>query len=236
MFRNIKLTAMWVVIVGTLLHAHVTFAKGEFQAGKTGAPQLSPREILLAQPDFMAEILITNFDLPKDGTKHLMSARKGTSYREDRTAPPLNCLPDGFKQLLKGRQEIIRRSGHSMVWLFPDARRYLVIEELSTNSEADNLMGGLVKGLLQEHVRFDNVGKEIVAGHECLKIRAVTDRGRKVAFIYVDPSLNNLVVRVEDSGIFFNGIISLSKISLDVPADLFEVPADFKEIIAQGES
>lgn len=238
MFRDIKraaLTAMWVLVVVTLLHAHVTFAGGDFQTANTCAPQLSAREILMAQPDFMAEILITNFDLPKDATRPVMSARKGTNYREDRTAPPLSCLPDGFNQLLKGRQEIIRRAGHSTVWLFPDAKKYLVVKDLSANSESDNLMGEVVKGLLHEHVRFDNVGKEIVAGHECLKIRAVMDRGLKVAFIYVDPNLNNLVVRVEDSGIFFNGIISLSKISLDVPADLFEVPADFKEIVAEGE-
>jgi hypothetical protein len=238
MFRNTKraaLTAMWVFLVVTFLNAHVTFVGDEFQTGKTGAPQLSPREILMIQPDFMAEILVTNFDLPKGAIRHVMSARKGTNYREDRTAPPLSCLPDDFNQLLAGRQEIVRRAGHSTVWLFPDAKKYLVIEDLSANSESDNLMGAVVKGVLREHVSFDNVGKEIVAGHECLKIRAVMDGGLKVAFIYVDPNLNNLVVRVEDSGIFFNGIISLRNISLDVPTDLFEVPADFKEIIAEGE-
>lgn len=84
-------------------------------------------------------------------------------------------------------------------------------------------------------VLFSSLGTEKVGEHSCTKIEATyKDKKLKgVKFLFwAAPGLNNLVVKSEISlGPRVKFLTLLENISLDVDAELFRVPADYKKVV-----
>ena len=99
-------------------------------------------------------------------------------------------------------------------------------------------------------VKIEEVGTTLIDGHEARKIsikyRSQEDnvlQFRGVMTLYLAKDLKNLLIRIEDDSALEKGVegplerphvqhsvYTLSNISLDVPDDLFEIPAGYKEV------
>ena len=198
----------------------------------------SARAILENQPAFRAEVTF----LVPDGRSDLPAgrmARKGTSFRFDQ--PPAatgSCTPEeGGKACAVPESSLLIRAGKPTVALVPELRGYV---EFRGNFQNPRIIAVPSAGVIfpafwlddllgEKGATFEIVGAESVAGHECLTIQAAIN-GQPAVALSAAADLENLVIKmVAGEGETARGLL-LTGVSLDVPDELFEIPAGFKKL------
>jgi hypothetical protein len=182
------------------------------------AESSSSREILRSQPDFMGEEIMSDFE-PKIGAGFSASsqiAKRDGTYRRDNGS---------FIFLSKANQPTLRLS--------PKDKTYDKL--LKTRNEQSLWYSGIadVEIFAQKNdLKFEAIGRAIVDGHDCTKIRAAPElrssKDEEAAYFYAAKDLRNLVVKIELKIPWRTTVYALRKISFRVPDKLFEVPANYK--------
>jgi len=173
---------------------------------------LDPRDVILNQPDFVADL---NFFVGEGfggygGAERL--ARKGNRYREE-----------------------------SQFWLFigelgkPSAR---VFPQSKSYDDFESARGGSADGTpinpaalaKEDGVSFTALGTRVIDGHNCLKIEATRKDKPEKFYFYAARDLKNLVIMAQIVEPKRSTVQQLSNISLDVPESLVQIPSDYKPI------
>jgi hypothetical protein len=173
---------------------------------------LNLRDILLSQPDFVADLsfFVNEGFGGYGGAEHV--ARKGERYREE-------------SQFWTFVGEI----GKTTVRLYPNGKVYDEMQPSRVSAVDASLLypkpfalGGGATLLALGTTEFD--------GHRCLKIEVMQkDRTEKV-YLYAALDLKNLIVVKQELGPKQGSIQKLTKVSLEVPDALIEIPSDYKPI------
>ena len=173
---------------------------------------LDPHELILNQPDFVADL---NFFVGEGfggygGAERL--ARKGNRYREE-------------SEFWIFIGELDKPSAR----VFPKAKAYDDFESPRGGS-ADHTPfnpGALAK---ESDVTFTALGTRMIDGHNCLKIEAVRKNKPEKFYFYAARDLKNLVIVVQKLEPRRNTVQRLGNISFDVPDSLVQIPPDYKPI------
>ena len=183
--------------------------------------QLKPREILLGQPDFVADLGLFVSEGAGAYSWAERIARKGSRYREE-------------SQFWIFVGEI----GKTSVRLYSEGKAY--DDMLPPGGAATD--GGVVNPrslALKSDVTFAALGTVLIDGHKCVKIEAVEEGNTNKTYLYAASDLNNLIIVAQvlppkskdvHSLRFVGSVERLSNISLDVADSLVEIPPDFKPI------
>lgn len=183
--------------------------------------QLSPREILLGQPDFVADLGLFVSEGAGAYSWAERIARKGNRYREE-------------SQFWIFVGEI----GKTSVRLYSEGRVY--DEMLLPRGAATD--GGVVNPralALKSNMAFAALGTVLIDGHKCVKIEAVEEGNPNKTYLYAASDLRNLIIVARvlapiskdvRSLRFVGSVERLRNISLDVADSLVEIPPDFKPI------
>src|SRR6266404_4997386 len=173
---------------------------------------LNPRDVILNQPDFVADL---NFFVGEGfggfgGAERL--ARKGNRYREE-----------------------------SQYWIFigelgkPSAR---VFPRAKASDDFESARGGSADSTpinpralaLENDVTFTALGTRVIDGHNCLKIEAKRNGKPEKFYFYAARDLKNLVIVAQIVEPRRNTLQRLGNISLEVPDILVQIPPDYKSI------
>lgn len=175
---------------------------------------LNPRDVVLNQPDFVADLsFFYSEGFGGLGGGHRV-ARKGNRYREE-----------------SEHWLFIGVSGKRTARVFPNSKTYDDFEPVR-----DELPGGASsfnpKSLgLEQDVTFTALGTVELNGYKCIKIEATRkDRPDEKIYLYAARELKDLIIvgQVRDKN---RGLVQkLSNISFDVPESLVEIPSDYKPI------
>ena len=173
---------------------------------------LDARDIILNQPDFVADL---NFFVGEGfgghgGAERL--ARKGNRYREESQF-----------------WIFIGELGKPSARLFPQAKAYDDFESARGGS-ADSTPINPRALALENDVTFTALGTRVIDGHNCLKIEAVRKGKPEKFYFYAARDLKNLVIVAQIVAPRRSTLQRLGNISLDVPDSLVEIPADYKPI------
>ncbi|MGH9788891.1 MAG: hypothetical protein ACRD4U_09350 [Candidatus Acidiferrales bacterium] len=173
---------------------------------------LDLRELILDQPDFVADL--DYFASEKFGahgfSEHI--ARKGSRYREESEF-----------------WIFVGEIGKSPARLYPQDKVYNELLPPRTGSVGGDAFD--VKALaLDSNVTFTALGTVEIDGHKCLKIEAArTGRPEKV-YLYVARELRNLVLVAQVIEPKRSMVQRLRNVSFEVPDSLVEIPPDYKPI------
>jgi hypothetical protein len=175
--------------------------------------QLNPRDIVLGQPNFVAdlELFASEGFGAHSWAEHI--ARKGSRYRKE-------------SQFWVFIGEI----GRTSVRLYPQGKVY--------DDFVPPRGGGLVEGgvyepgalALESDVAFTALGTVQIDGHKCVKIEAIRKGEPEKIYLYAANDLKNLIIVAQVLAEKRGLIQRLRNVSLDVPDYLFEIPSDFKPI------
>jgi hypothetical protein len=173
---------------------------------------LDPREVILHQPDFVADL---NFFVGEGfggygGAERL--ARKGNRYREESQF-----------------WIFIGEVGKPSARLFPRSKSYDDFESPRGGS-ADSTPINPSALAKEEGVSFTALGTRVIDGHNCLKIEATRHGKPEKFYFYAARDLKNLVIVAQIVEPKRNTLQRLSTISLDVPDSLVHIPSDYKPI------
>jgi hypothetical protein len=173
---------------------------------------LSPRDLILNQPDFVADL---NFFVGEGfggygGAERL--ARKGNRYREESQF-----------------WIFVGELGKPAARLFPDAKAYNDLEPPKGGS-ADSTPINPRALALEPDVTFTALGTRQMDSHNCIKIDASRKGKPEKIYLYAARDLKNLVIVAQVIGPRRGMIQRLGNISLDVPDSLVEIPTDYKPI------
>jgi WG repeat protein len=173
---------------------------------------LNARDIILNQPDFVADL---NFFVGEGfggfgGAQRL--ARKGNRYREESQF-----------------WIFVGELGQPSAKLFPQAKVYDDYEPARGGS-ADSPPINPQALAREENVTFTLLGSRVIDGHHSLKIEAVRNGKPEKFYFYAARDLQNLVIVTQLSEPGRSTLQRLSNISLDVPDSLVQIPADYKPI------
>lgn len=208
MLKTSYLSGLLGVIVLVLSSQNATLSR----SGK------SARDILINQPDFMGEQIISDYEIAIEGGFSASSkvAKKGETYRSDNGT---------FIFFSKPRQPTLR--------LDPNDKTYDELPEEEYDRRLWHVGADEVQTFARNReVEFEIAGTEKVDGRECVKIKAtpktqsVKDEG--AAYFYAAKNLRNLVIKVEIQTPGRVTVYSLKNISFKVPGKLFIMPADYK--------
>lgn len=175
--------------------------------------QLNPHDIVIAQPDFVADLAL----FASEGfgahswAEHI--ARKGRRYRKE-------------SQFWVFIGEI----GKTSVRLYPQGKVY--------DDFVPPRGGGLAEGgvydpgslALESDVAFTAQGTVQIDGHKCIKIEAVRKGEPEKIYLYAASDLKNLIIVAQVLAEKRSLVERLRNVSLDVPDYLVEIPSDFKPI------
>ncbi|MEA2205748.1 MAG: hypothetical protein QOE77_2524 [Blastocatellia bacterium] len=173
---------------------------------------LNPRDVILNQPDFVADL---DFFVGEGfggygGAERL--ARKGNRYREE-------------SQFWIFIGELEKPSAR----LFPEDKTYNGFESARGGSADRTPINPRVLAL-ENDVSFTALGTRVIDGHNCLKIEAMRKGKPEKFFFYAARDLQNLVIVVQLVEPKRTTQQRLSNISLEVPNSLVEIPSDYKSI------
>ena len=173
---------------------------------------LNPRNIVLDQPDFVADL---NFFVGEGfggygGAQRL--ARKGNRYREESQF-----------------WIFVGELGKPSARLFPQTKSYDDFESPRGGS-ADSTPINPPALAKEDGVSFTALGTRVIDGHNCLKIEAMRNGRSEKFYFYAARDLKNLVVVAQIVEPRRSTVQRLSNISLDVPDSLVQIPPDYKAI------
>lgn len=187
--------------------------KTEALAPLTDSEQaLNPREMLLAQPDFVADLsfFVNEGFGGYGGAEHVV--RKGQRYREE-------------TQFWTFVGEIGKRT----VRLYPQGKLY--------DEMVPSRIGALDASLiypkafaLDSPASLVALGTVEVDGHKCLKIEVLKRDHAEKTYLYAALDLKNLIIVNQTLGNKTGTIQQLANVSLEVPDGLVDIPAGFKPI------
>src|SRR5262249_43294353 len=171
-----------------------------------------PRKILLAQPDFVADL---NFFVSEGfgaygGSEHVV--RKGERYREE-------------SQFWVFVGEI----GKGAVRLYPEQKVYDEMVPPRIGVHAEGLINARAFALDSTN-SFSALGIVEVDGHRCLKIEVLKRPEHESSYLYAALDLKNLILVKQTLAAQTSAIQRLTNVSLDVPDGVVEIPQDFKPI------
>jgi hypothetical protein len=174
---------------------------------------LDPHDLILNQPDFVADLTFFRAERFGGGGGSERVARKGNRYRQESQF-----------------WIFVGESDKPAARLFPQAKTYDDLEppryESANSSEPFN-----PKTLaLEATVTYKVLGTVMIDGHRCIKIEATRQEKPKKIQLYAARDLRNLfiVAQVLDPPRRF--VQRLSNVSLEVPDALVEIPRDYKPI------
>jgi len=173
---------------------------------------LSARDVILNQPDFVADL---NFFVGEGfggfgGAERL--ARKGNRYREESQF-----------------WVFIGELGKPSARIFPKAKAYDDFESARGGS-ADSTPINPSALALENDVTFTALGTRVIDGHNCLKIEATRKGKPEKFYFYAARDLRNLVIVTQIVEPKRGTLQRMGNISLDVPDTLVQIPPDYKPI------
>src|SRR5437762_1951262 len=173
---------------------------------------LNPRDVILNQPDFVADL---NFFVGEGfggfgGAERL--ARKGNRYREESQF-----------------WIFIGELGKPSARVFPQAKAYDDFESARGGS-ADSTPINPRALALENDVTFTVLGTGVIDGHSCLKIEATRKGKPEKFYFYAARDLKNVVIVAQIVERKRSTLQRLGNISLDVPDSLVQIPPDYKPI------
>jgi hypothetical protein len=173
---------------------------------------LNLRDVILNQPDFVADLsfFVNEGFGGFSGAERL--ARKGNRYRQE-------------SQFWIFIGEI----GKSAARLYPNAKVY---------DEFEAARGGLANGALfnpkalalESDETLAALGTVQIDGHKCIKLEAAQPGKPEKTYLYVALDLKNLAIVSQIIGQKRSMTERLANVSLEVPANLVEIPSDYKPI------
>jgi len=183
--------------------------------------QLNPREILLGQPDFVADLELFVSEGVGAYSWAERIARKGNRYREE-------------SQFWIFVGEI----GKTSVRIYSEGKVY---DDMlpPRGASADGGLLNLRALALKSNVTFAALGTVLIDGRKCVKIEAVQEGNPNKTYLYAASDLKNLIIvaqvlapKSEDvhSLRFVGSVERLRNISLDVADTLVEIPPGLKSI------
>ena len=182
----------------------------ELQTNET-TKTLSPKDILLNQPDFTADQQYFMFESHKHGGFGVSEklAKKGSIYRWESfdnvnflsfEKPPVFCSANGKNCFEK--QD------------YNDCCGYLKANQVENFARASD-------------AKFELVGSEVVQGYDCVKIKTENIAKEETVYFYAAKDLKNLVIKTEVIQSDRKHTFVLSNVSFDVPEELFEPIENF---------
>jgi hypothetical protein len=173
---------------------------------------LNPNDILLSQPDFMADLgfFVNEGFGGYSGSEHVV--RKGDRFREESRF-----------------WTYVGEIGKTTVRLYPQGKVY---DEM-VPSRLDSRSGGLLYPkayALNSATTLTALGTVEVDGHRCLKIEVLQKDQAEKIYLYAALDLKNLIIVNQSFGPKVGTIRKLSNVSLDASDALVEIPSDFKPI------
>lgn len=183
--------------------------------------QTNPRDILLSQPDFVADLGLFVSEGAGAYSWAERIVRKGNRYREE-------------SQFWVFVGEI----GKTSVRLYPESKVYDEMVPPRVTSSGSGLLNPRALAL-QSSVTLTPLGTVPIDGHKCIKIEALEEGNPNKTYLYAATDLKNLVIvarvlapKSDDvhSLRFVASVERLRNVSLDAPDSLVEVPPGFKSI------
>lgn len=174
---------------------------------------LNARDIILNQPDFVADLtyFVNEGFGAHGGTERL--ARKGNRYRKESQF-----------------WIFVGELGKPAARLFPNAKAYDDFES-SRGGSADSTPISPQALALEQDVTFSTLGTRMIDGHNCLKIEATRKSKPQTKFyFYSARDLKNLVIVAQKIEPRRGTLQRLANISLEVPDSLVQIPPDYKPI------
>jgi hypothetical protein len=173
---------------------------------------LNPRDILLNQPDFTADLgfFVNEGFGGYSGSEHVV--RKGDRFREE-------------SQFWTFVGEI----GKTTVRLYPQARLYDEMVPLRLDASDGTLLYPKAYAL-KSTATLTALGTAEIDGHRCLKLELLQQDKTEKIYLFAALDLKNLVIVDQSLGQKVRTVQKLTNVSLDAPEALVEVPADFKPI------
>jgi len=173
---------------------------------------LNARDIILNQPDFVADLdfFVGEGFGGHGGAERL--ARKGNRYREESQF-----------------WIFIGELGKPSARLFPEEKAYDDFESARGGS-ADSTPINPRALALENDVTFTSLGTRVINGHDCLKIEATRKGKQEKFYFYAARDLKNLVIVAQIVEPKRSTLQRLGNISFDVPDSLVEIPSDYKPI------
>ena len=173
----------------------------------------NPRDIVLHQPDFVADLTFFRHRTVSGGGGSERIARMGNRYRKESQF-----------------WVFIGEQGKPEVRLFPERKAY-DDKETTRDESATGFTPFDPRTLaLEPDVSFKALGAVIIDGHRCIKIEAKRKGKPEEIYLYAARDLKNLIIAAQISNPPRGYIQRLSNISLEVPVSLVEVPPDYKPV------
>lgn len=173
---------------------------------------LNPRELLLNQPDFMADLrFFVAHRVSGHGFAHRL-VRKGNRYREESEF-----------------WIFVGELGKPSARLFPGTKTYDDYVPPHGGS-LDNPPINPAVVAQQNDVTFTALGTIVIDGHRCVKIEVRRKDKPDTYYFYVARDLKNLVIATQLLQPNRNTVQKLTNISLEVPDSLVHIPPDYKSI------
>lgn len=178
---------------------------------------LSPRQLLLDQPDFVANVGFFQADFI-DG-----KAMGGLSFSE-RLAIKGNRFREESQFWI-----FIGEIGKSAVRLYPPAKTF---DDMEPSRGLGNTSGIEYpkSAAADSEIVLTSLGTVQVGEHKCIKIEAGIEGKPTKIYYYLATDMKNLVIASQLTSPQRNVGQSLSNISFDVPDDLVQVPSDYSAI------
>lgn len=173
---------------------------------------MNVRDIILNQPDFVADLdFFVNEGFGAFGGAERM-ARKGTRFREESKF-----------------WTFVGEIGKTSVRLYPQTKVY--DEMLPPRADLADVSPLNVKALaLEPDIALTALGTEQIDGHRCTKIEVVTKNKPEKVYLYSAQDLLGLAIVIRVIAPKRSTIQRLHNVSLEVPDSLVRVPNDFKPI------
>jgi len=190
--------------------------------GKPAAANVTVANVLDDQPDtFSATQIYEQGDRSMPGVQLI---RKGNFYR-------IEAEQIGIRFAVIGRPDLKK-----IFTLRPDTRSF------TESSGADPFLMrfdpfDLARQRNTRNIKIETLGKEDFDGHPCNVYRFSYDVGNLVQSITVwkATDLNGLIIRQEQDFLNQKSSVRLSDIKLEAGTELFEAPADFKQVKSNQE-
>jgi hypothetical protein len=173
---------------------------------------LNPRDILLSQPDFVADLgfFVSEGFGGYGGAEHVV--RKGARYREE-------------SQFWTFVGEI----GKTTVRLYPENKVYDEMVPVRLDSSESSLIYPKAFAL-NPATTLTALGTVEVDGHRCLKIEVLEKGSAAKVYLFAALDLKNLIIVNQSIGPKVSTIQRLSSVTFDATDALVELPPNFKPI------
>jgi hypothetical protein len=206
------------------------------QAGPVSYTELLKR--FADQPDHKADriFIINDFSFKIRFAKKQGKTRQELYVLDDPTVKLRNQADRTYKII------VITQLGQPSIAYDPQERTYAELPEAfkAAPLDVDN-MESLLKTAAPEidKLKAQDMGIVNIDGHQATKIKvSIGGESEGFTYFYFARDLNNLFIKMEGGGKYWEGSeakmlkgsMTLSEISLEVPEELFQLPADYKRI------